>query len=265
VTAEKPTDNDETRPLEVPDDAAPVFVDSTGRRGRRIRFAFYGIGGLSLTYAGMVAMSLAGGPLNPETLLPFPDLLINRPAAVEATPEPAQPAPTGSNRPGDGRRTGQDGEAAQVPAQPGQSTAPVPGPPGPAVPEGTAAPSTPQSQAPSQPPSTAPSQNPAPSDTTPPATGTGGGAETPTGPGPENGSGGGTGTNTNTGSTTGGTGAGTDAGTGAGGSGGSGAGTGSTGGAGDPTGGTEPLAQTPVQPANAFAESTTTRPVGGQE
>ena len=85
VTPEKPTDDDETRPLELPEESAPVFVDSTGRRGRRIRFAFYGIGGLSLTYAGMVAMSLAGGPLNPETLLPFPDLLINRPAA-ESTP-----------------------------------------------------------------------------------------------------------------------------------------------------------------------------------
>lgn len=261
-TVDNPVDDEETRPLEVPGDSAPVFVDSSGRRGRRIRFAFYGIGGLSLTYAGMVAMSLAGGPLNPETLLPFPDLLINRPAAVDSTPEPAQPARAGTTRPGDPRRTTQNGEAAPAPRQSARPGVPA-GPPGPPpVIEATPAPSTTRSQAPaSQPPSTAPSGNPAPSTTqTNPAPGSGGGSQAPAGPGPE--SNGGTGTNTPTGTNTGGSGTGTGGsgtGTQTGGS-ASGSGSGSTtGGSGGTTGGTttgsgpgttEP-APTPAEPQAA--------------
>jgi len=63
----------------------PVFVDDTGKRRRRIRLAFYAVGAVSLTYAGLVAVSLLGGPLKPESLLPFPQTF-NRPA--NATPSP---------------------------------------------------------------------------------------------------------------------------------------------------------------------------------
>lgn len=41
--------------------AQQVFVDSTGRRRRRVRLVAIGVGGLGLAYTAMVGMSLAGG------------------------------------------------------------------------------------------------------------------------------------------------------------------------------------------------------------
>jgi hypothetical protein len=70
----------------VADPPIPVFVDTTGRRRRRTRFAFYAIGGLSAAYAGLVGVSLAGGPIAPEELIPF---------SVVNAPEPDAPATRG--------------------------------------------------------------------------------------------------------------------------------------------------------------------------
>ena len=67
----------------------PVFVDDTGKRRRRIRIAFYALAGVSLTYAALVAVNLLGGPLNPESLIPFPQTF-NRPAATTPPRSPAR-------------------------------------------------------------------------------------------------------------------------------------------------------------------------------
>ncbi|WP_238008203.1 hypothetical protein KZZ52_07025 [Dactylosporangium sp. AC04546] len=51
----------------------------------------FGIAGAgTLVYGGLVAASLAGGPLKPQQLLPFPELVNNIPVLVP-TPEPAEP------------------------------------------------------------------------------------------------------------------------------------------------------------------------------
>src|SRR5690606_35067918 len=50
--------------------ALPVFVDATGRRRRRLRRLGYAAAALCGRYSIMLRISLAGGPVNPQTLLP---------------------------------------------------------------------------------------------------------------------------------------------------------------------------------------------------
>jgi len=50
--------------------SAPIFVDVTGRRRRRMRRLGYAAAALCGGYAIMIALSLAGGPVSPQTLLP---------------------------------------------------------------------------------------------------------------------------------------------------------------------------------------------------
>jgi len=80
-----------------PDDgnAAPVFVDETGRRGRRVRWVAYIAGAICLCYLALVGISLAGGPISSDNLLPFPDLV--RESAPAA--EPTQPGVLGTPSP----------------------------------------------------------------------------------------------------------------------------------------------------------------------
>lgn len=59
----------------------PVFVDVTGRRRDRIRRIAYGVGGACLAYTALLGVSLAGGPVSPYALLPFPELVERLPAA----------------------------------------------------------------------------------------------------------------------------------------------------------------------------------------
>jgi len=79
---------------------APVFVDSTGRRRRLLRWLSYAFGGLCMIYGGLVSVSLAGGPVSSNVVLPLPDLRDDD-AEQEATgPRPAPiPAPSASARP----------------------------------------------------------------------------------------------------------------------------------------------------------------------
>lgn len=73
---------------------APVFVDSTGRRRRLLRRFSYAFGGFCVVYGGLISVSLAGGPVSPDAVLPFPDLI----TGTQRTP--ADVRPTGSTRPG---------------------------------------------------------------------------------------------------------------------------------------------------------------------
>jgi hypothetical protein len=60
----------------------PVFVDTTGRRRRRIRGLVFVAGAAAVMYAALVGVSLAGGPIGPENLLPFTDA---QPGVVPST------------------------------------------------------------------------------------------------------------------------------------------------------------------------------------
>jgi hypothetical protein len=61
----------------------PVFVDTTGRRRRRLRWAGYATGTACAGYSIMLAISLMGGPVSPRTLLPLPGV----PEPRQATPK----------------------------------------------------------------------------------------------------------------------------------------------------------------------------------
>lgn len=74
----------------------PVFVDPTGRRRSRLRWLAYAVGLVGLLYTGLVAVSFAGGVVDPRTVLPFVDEIEQpqRPRspqaeAVTTTPEPS--------------------------------------------------------------------------------------------------------------------------------------------------------------------------------
>ncbi|MFF5295745.1 hypothetical protein [Paractinoplanes globisporus] len=75
---------------------APVFVDSTGRRSRLLRRVAYGFGGLVLLYGGLIAVSLAGGPVRSSAVLPLPGLEPATTGGAPARPSPT-PAPTPSH------------------------------------------------------------------------------------------------------------------------------------------------------------------------
>ncbi|MET7373676.1 hypothetical protein [Micromonospora arida] len=78
----------------------PVFVDPSGRRRSRLRWLAYVVGLLGLTYTGLVAVSFAGGMVEPHTVLPFVDA-VERPEraqspqaeAITAVPEPSTTVP----------------------------------------------------------------------------------------------------------------------------------------------------------------------------
>ncbi|MEU1398557.1 hypothetical protein ABZ403_21170 [Micromonospora zamorensis] len=78
----------------------PVFVDPSGRRRSRLRWLAYVVGLLGLTYTGLVAVSFAGGMVEPHTVLPFLDEVekSERPQspqteAITAIPEPSTAVP----------------------------------------------------------------------------------------------------------------------------------------------------------------------------
>jgi hypothetical protein len=168
----------------------PVFVDDTGKRRRRIRLAFYAVGAVSLTYAGLVAVSLLGGPLKPESLLPFPQTF-NRPAAGAPSPMTGEAArlakksgrggatPHPSGKPG----TANPANAIVVPpTQPAANGTPGPG--ATPTPEATPSPTPTPTLIPTPSPTPPPPTDPAPTGpNTAPAGGQGGG-------GPQTGQGG---------------------------------------------------------------------------
>jgi hypothetical protein len=113
VTSQEPitqpsadTDAPETQVIIAPLAPAPVFVDSTGRRRRTLRRVSYAFGALVMLYAGLVSVSLAGGPVSSSAVLGIPDLAdgsvtgtgvdgddrVTRPSPI-STPSRATPRP----------------------------------------------------------------------------------------------------------------------------------------------------------------------------
>jgi hypothetical protein len=159
---------------EAPD---PVFVDDSGKRRKRIRMAFFGLGGLGLLYAGLVGVSLAGGPLNPESLIPFPQKFA-RPAETQAVAPVGNAAQAGQAKP-HATGTKADEHSTPAPARPPGPGNPIPAGPtaGPtpapsksleATPEPTKEPASPTPPPASPKPSDPPPSN-APPSTPPPA------------------------------------------------------------------------------------------------
>lgn len=77
----------------------PVFLDTSGRRRRRLRCFAYGLGLAGMVYAGLVAASVVGDPVQPEDVLPFIDATY-RPEQISPdlppTPGPSVPDVTAS-------------------------------------------------------------------------------------------------------------------------------------------------------------------------
>ncbi|GAA4248103.1 hypothetical protein GCM10022255_026740 [Dactylosporangium darangshiense] len=61
------------------------------------------LGAATLVYGALVATSLVGGPLKPQQLLPFPDLVNNLPMV---DPQPTAAKPGAKNIPGENRPVG---------------------------------------------------------------------------------------------------------------------------------------------------------------
>lgn len=79
---------------------APVFVDSTGRRSRLLRHLALAFGVVLIGYAGLVSLSLAGGPISSSAVLPLPGLddEDDERSRTESTPVPT-PEPRTSTTP----------------------------------------------------------------------------------------------------------------------------------------------------------------------
>ncbi|WP_327004586.1 hypothetical protein OHA72_57790 [Dactylosporangium sp. NBC_01737] len=111
--------------------SAPVFVDTTGRRGRRIRFVFHLAGGAASVYAVLVVIAalLFTGPLDLLSL-PAPGQTASAPApARQNTPTPVQA----------GKRTtgGLPGRGSPTPVAPSASAGPSGSATGEPTPEAT--------------------------------------------------------------------------------------------------------------------------------
>ncbi|MBC8994586.1 hypothetical protein H9X95_31095, partial [Micromonospora chalcea] len=76
-------------------ESPPVFVDPSGRRRRRLRRLAYCAGAAGVIYTVMVGVSFAGGPITPDTVIPF----------VEPTSEQRLPSPKPSDTPAPTRAT----------------------------------------------------------------------------------------------------------------------------------------------------------------
>ncbi|SFO53723.1 hypothetical protein SAMN04489713_10731 [Actinomadura madurae] len=157
--------------------ASPVFVDVTGRRRRRLRRLGYAAAAVCGGYSIMIGISLMGGPVSPQTLLPKmvgggetkvtpsskhrppPD---DGPGALPP-PRPSWPARTPGAPPTAPRASGSTPSGAvPSPSKPdGRRT-------GPQAP--TSSPATPPSRSGGTPPATPPTDSPSPP-ASPPETG----------------------------------------------------------------------------------------------
>jgi hypothetical protein len=131
---------------------SPVFVDSTGRRRRRLQRLAYVFGAVCVLYGGLISVSLAGGPVSSSAIRSLPDLPDHEVEPGRTRPSPT-PEPTVSTPP----KTQFISEALprDLPVPGGRRfVAPKPPPPPPVPP------------APPKTPSAKPTKTPAPATTT---------------------------------------------------------------------------------------------------
>ncbi|XTZ14865.1 hypothetical protein ACQSSU_25910 [Micromonospora echinospora] len=80
-----------TEIIPVAPESSPIFVDPSGRRRRWLRRAAYALGLAGVAYTALVGVSFAGGPVRPETIIPFVEPTTRQwqpPPAVEPAAEP---------------------------------------------------------------------------------------------------------------------------------------------------------------------------------
>lgn len=146
----------------------PVFVDTSGRRGLRMRRLAYTAGALCAAYTGVLVLSFLGAtPFAPRTVLPVPGLPSERPGSVQ---EPPDELPATSVAP---RSGGASLSPSAVPGQSGSPTAPAtPGgdPSEPARDSGVTSPPADGTTVPASPPAS-PGTSPASPGSSPPASG----------------------------------------------------------------------------------------------
>ncbi|MFF4908129.1 hypothetical protein ACFY2T_25070 [Streptomyces sp. NPDC001260] len=83
------------RPITDGGEADPVFVDSSGRRARRIRRVGYTAAGLCAAYTAVLALSFMGAtPFAPRTVLPVPGVPSEEPGRVREIPGRHPPSTT---------------------------------------------------------------------------------------------------------------------------------------------------------------------------
>ncbi|NUR57127.1 MAG: hypothetical protein HOV87_00210 [Catenulispora sp.] len=130
--------------------AGPIFVDASGRRRKLARRASLAALAVVAGYAGLLAVSFAGGPIPPNTLLPVPGMPSEKAQAPASTSVAENGASTtakagGTEHPAAGRPVGSTSEHRPE-THPG-TTAGKPGVGTPSVPQPTttssAAPPTP--------------------------------------------------------------------------------------------------------------------------
>ncbi|MGW0502689.1 hypothetical protein [Micromonospora sp. NPDC003241] len=84
-----------TQLIPVAPEPSPVFVDPSGRRRRWFRRTAYALGLAGVAYTMMVGISFAGGPVRPDSIIPFVE-----PAETwEAPPVSPTPSPSRSTSP----------------------------------------------------------------------------------------------------------------------------------------------------------------------
>lgn len=115
--------------------SGPVFVDSSGRRARRVRRIGWIVGGVCAVYTVGLVLSLTGAtPIAPRTLLPLPGMPSTAPgegeAEARAVDVPSEPSAGPTAAAGSGRtdyvRTGTRSRGvAAPPGATGRAVAPV--------------------------------------------------------------------------------------------------------------------------------------------
>ncbi|MFR0354714.1 hypothetical protein [Streptomyces sediminimaris] len=154
----------------------PVFVDTSGRRGLRMRRLAYTAGALCAAYTGVLVLSFLGAtPFAPRTVLPVPGLPSQKPGSVQ---EPPGEQPATSVGPESG---GASLSPSGIPGRSGSPTAPAtsggdPSEPAqdsvvpPAPTNGTTVPASPTASPGTGPASSPPASDSPSADSTPPAT-----------------------------------------------------------------------------------------------
>jgi hypothetical protein len=135
----------------VGDELSPVFVDSSGRRGRKLRRIGWLLAGVCATYGAVLVVSLLGGEAGAPWLL-IPDGAENKPSSVVIPPTAGASERPGARRPAPPYATAPRTAEARPESSDGASSAPSKSPaakvPASAAPTGTSVAAAPSSSAP---------------------------------------------------------------------------------------------------------------------
>ncbi|MER5266830.1 hypothetical protein ABTZ99_32525 [Actinosynnema sp. NPDC002837] len=111
--------------------SSPVFVDPSGRRRWVLRIVIGAAVACVLAYLTLLAVALAGGPVNPSSLLPVPEeeapAVVATTTAVPTTTEPPVRVTTGTTVADVPRTTAAEPTTTTTTKTQGRRTEPPPG------------------------------------------------------------------------------------------------------------------------------------------